>query len=199
MAVLFFLLSLLLLPRRQLTAQWQLSLVTGPAVTSGHSRDDLDPDQAAILPDHPVSWSLAITRESGMWRFALDGRRITSDLAIRGNSTALVTRDALTAWGVGLEASHHILGRQASPTLWGGLGAVGEQWSFSAARGEARWRAAIRGSLQLDMPFSARWRAIVRAEALAGASLFDADELPDGYGRQPALRAGLLLGAARRW
>jgi hypothetical protein len=199
MPALLLVLLLLHLPPCPLPAQWQLSLVTGPAVTSGHSRDNFDPDHPAILPDRPVSWSLAIARERGAWRFALDGSRITSDLAIRGLSTSLVTRGALSAWGVGLEAAHRLLGQPASPSLWGGIGAVGEHWSFSAASGEARWRAAFRASLRLEMPFSTRWSALVRAEGLAGASLFDADELPEGYSLETGLRAGVLLGAGWRW
>lgn len=199
MPLLLLLLLALLLPLHPLPAQWQLSLMTGPGVTSGHSRDDADPDHPAILPDHPVSWSLAIARESGAWRVAFDASRITSDLAIRGLSTSLVTRGELTAGGIGLEAAHRLLGQPASPSLWGGLGAVGEHWSFSSASGEARWRAAIRASLQLEMPFSTHWGAVVRAEGLAGGSLFDADELPDGYNLQPGLRVAILLGVARRW
>jgi len=193
------LLSALLLTPRHLSAQWHLALATGPATTSGHSRDDLDPEQAQILPDHPATWSVGISREQGAWRLRIDGSRITSDLAIRGSTTSLVTRDALSAWGVGLEVSHHLLGIPASPALWGGIGVIGERWSFSTAGGDSRWRAALRGSLQLDLPFSTRWAALVRGEAFVGGSLFTTDELPEGYSRHAAVRAGLLLGVSRQW
>jgi len=198
MPVLLFLSAMLLSPCH-LPAQWRLSLVTGPSATSGHSRDDLDPEQAEILPDHPATWSVGASRERGSWRFGLDGSRITSDLAIRGSTTSLITRDALSAWSVGFEASRRLLGGVGVPSLWGGIGAVGERWSFSSAGGDARWRAALRGSLQLDMPFSTRWAALIRGEGMIGSSLFAADELPDGYSRHAALRATLLLGVARQW
>lgn len=193
------LLSALLLTPCHLAAQWRLALATGPATTAGHSRDDLDSDHAEILPDHPATWSVGVSREHGAWRLRLDGSRISSDLAIRGSTTSLVTRDALSGWGVGLEASRRLLGQRELPSLWGGLGVAGEHWSFTTVGGDARWRATLRGSLQLDLPLSLHWAALVRGEAFVGSSLFSEDELPEGYSLHPALRAGLLLGVSRQW
>jgi hypothetical protein len=193
------LLSALLLTPSHLPAQWRLAVATGPATTSGHSRDDLDSEHAEILPDHPATWSVGISRERGAWRLRLDGSWISSDLAIRGSTTSLVTHDALSAWGLGIEGSRRLLGPAASTSLWGGIGVIGERWSFATAGGDSRWRAALRGSLQLDVPFSSSWAALVRGEASVGSSLFSADELPEGYSRHKALRAGLLLGVSRQW
>lgn len=199
MPVLLLLFAVLLLPQRPLSAQWRLAISAGTAATSGHARDAADPEQAAILPDHPVSWLLALARQRGSWRVGIDGSRITSDLAIRGSSTSLVTRGALSAWGLGFEASRRLAGHAAAPSLWAGVGAVYERWSFDIAGGDARWRASGRASLQLDAPLSRRWSALVRGEALAGASLFRVEELPEGYTRRASQRAGLLLGVSRRW
>jgi hypothetical protein len=200
MTALFLLLvAVVLFPLGPLSAQWQLSLLTGASATAGHARAALDPEQTAILPDHPVSWGLRLAREYPAWRVSLDGSRITGDLAIRGRSTSLVTRDALAAWGVGLELARRLRGRPDDNSLWAGLGAVAERWSFDVAGGDPRWRGSLRGSLQLDVPLIRGWNGLVRAEASVGASLFRADELPEGYRRRPARRAGMQLGVTRRW
>lgn len=177
-----------------LQAQWRFSLMAGPSATTGHSRDDADPEQPAILPDHPVNWTLGVAHPVGAWRIAFEGHRITSDLAIRGSTTSLVTRSAISAWGLGGELSRRVTADATGPTVLAGAGAVYERWSFDIAGGDPRWRAAVRGSLELDVPLARRWSGIVRGEWLAGGSLFRHDELPAGYARRAGYRAGLLLG-----
>lgn len=198
-ALLLLLFAAVLLPLRPLSAQWQLSLLAGTATTAGHARAELDPELTAILPDHPVSWSLGLAREYPAWRVSLDGSRITSDLAIRGRSTSLVTRDALSAWGVGLELARRLRGRPSESSLWAGIGAAAERWSFDIAGGDPRWRVSLRGSLQIEVPLTSGWSGLLRAEASVGASLFRVEELPGGYSRRAARRAGMQLGVTRRW
>ena len=188
------LIFLLLLPAAPLEAQWRLSLSAGSAATSGHSRDTLDDEQPAILPDHPVDWTLALVRQHRAWRLGVDGHRVTSDLAIRGRSTTLVTRTALSAWGVGAELARRIASPMAGPQFWVAAGGVYERWSFDIAGGEARWRAAARGALQLDIPLVRHWSGMIRGEASLGCSLFRREELPEGYQRRAARRLGLQLG-----
>ncbi|MEO7352875.1 MAG: hypothetical protein ABIZ70_00840 [Gemmatimonadales bacterium] len=177
-----------------LAAQWRFSLAAGPAATAGHSRDSIDPDQPSILPDHPVNWVAGVARAHGAWRIGVEGHRITSDLAVRGVSASVVTRGALSAWGLGAELSHRVLVAAAGASLHAGAGAVYERWSFAVADGEARWRAAARASLELDLPLAGRWSALVRGEGVAGQSLFRESELPEGYRGQTGYRAALLLG-----
>ena len=110
-----------------------------------------------------------------------------------------MTRDALAAWGVGLELARRLRGRADGNALWAGLGAVAERWTFDVAGGDPRWRGSFRGSLQLDLPLIGAWHGLVRTEASLGASLFRADELPEGYRRHTARRAGMQLGVTRRW
>ncbi|MES2124001.1 MAG: hypothetical protein V4503_04855 [Gemmatimonadota bacterium] len=176
------------------TAQWQLSLVTGWSATAGHSRDPVDQDQPAILPDRPQNWSLAVARQRRGWRIAVDGSRITADLAVRSTSTTLATRGALSAWGLGAEVGRRIAGRGDGSSLWGSVGAVYERWSFDVTGGDSRWRAAARGALQLNVPFGAHWAGLLRGELLAGPSLFRPEELPEGYGIRSARRATLQVG-----
>lgn len=175
-------------------AQWRFSLSTGPATTAGHSLDSKDPDQPAILPDRPQTWTLAIARQHRGWRLGVDGSRITADLAVRSNSTSLATRGALSAWGVGAEVGHRLAQRGNGPSLWGSVGAVYERWSFDVTGGDARWRAAARGAVQLDVPFASHWSGRLRGEVYAGPSLFRAEELPEGYTTRTARRAALQLG-----
>ncbi|MES2306838.1 MAG: hypothetical protein V4558_15145 [Gemmatimonadota bacterium] len=193
-STLLLLLAVGITPR--LTAQWRFSLAAGPAVTAGHSLDAVDPDRPAILPDHPVNLVAGVARQHGPWRVAVEGHRITSDLAVRGASASVVTRGALSASGVGAELSRRIAASTAGPALYAGAGAIYERWAFALADGEARWRAAARASLELDVPLTRRWSALVRAEGIAGQSLFREEELPEGYSSRHGYRAGLLLGVA---
>ncbi|MEP6590806.1 MAG: hypothetical protein ABJC19_06460 [Gemmatimonadota bacterium] len=177
-----------------LAAQWRLSLAAGPATTSGHSLDGTQDDRPAILPDHPQPWTLTLARQVGAWRLGIDGSRITADLAVRSSTTSLATRGALSAWGTGVELAHRVAARRDGWALWGGVGAVYERWTFDVAGGDARWRAAARAALQLDIPLATHWDGLLRGELGAGPSLFRNGELPEGYQRRGARRAALLLG-----
>lgn len=189
---LLLLLATLLPPRAG--AQWRLSLAAGPAATTGHSRDSEDLDQPAILPDHPVNWVVGLARQRGGWRVGVDAHRLTSDLAVRGKAASVVTRGALSAWGAGVELSHLMARTAVGPTLHVGAGGVLERWAFDVTGGDARWRAAARVSLQVDLPLTGRWSALVRGEGLGGRSLFRQDELPEGYTARAGYSAALLLG-----
>ena len=177
-----------------LAAQWRLSIATGPATTSGHSLNATQDDRPAILPDHPQPWTLTLMRQMGAWRLGIDGSRITADLAVRGTTSSLATRGALSAWGTGVELARRITARHDGFALWGGVGAVYERWAFDVAGGDARWRPAARAALQLDIPLATHWNGLLRGELSAGPSLFRDGELPEGYQRRGARRAALLLG-----
>lgn len=193
MRITLLLLCAALLPSHA-EAQWRLSLAAGPAATTGHSRDNEDLDQPAILPDHPVNWMLGLARQRGQWRIGADAHRLTSDLAVRGKAASVVTRGALSAWGVGVELSRQVAHATAGPTLQVGAGGVFERWAFDVTGGDARWRAAGRISLQLDLPLARRWAVLVRGEGLGGRSLFRQDELPEGYTARAGYSAAMLLG-----
>ena len=190
---------LVLIPWHPAAAQWRLTLMQGSASVQGHSRDESSPDHPAFLPDRPNSVGLTLGHESGPNRLAIDLRRTLADLALRGPGTTIVTRGALHAWSVGVEAARRLAGDTGHPTLHCGLALLVERWNFDLGASEARWRTAGRGALEVGLPIAGRWIGVVRGEMTASASIFTADELPDGYVRKMGWRRGILVGLGWQW
>lgn len=190
---------LLLVPLHPAAAQWRLTLLQGSSAVSGHSHDESSPDHPAFLPDRPNSYTLAIGRKFSSSRLMLEVRRTRADLALRGPGTTIVTRGALHAWGAALEGARRLAGTAGRPTLHGGLGVVLERWNFDLGDGEARWRVAGRGALEVDLPITGRWNGVLRGEMTASPSVFTADELPEGYVRKTGWSRGIEIGAGWRW
>ena len=190
---------LFLVPGHPATAQWRLTLLHGTASVTGHSRDESTPDHLAFLPDRPHSDALAVSREFGGNRLALELRRTGADLALRGPGTTIVTRGALHAWGAAVGVARRLAGTSGRPTLRGGLSALLERWTFDLGDGAARWRVAGRGTLEVDLPIAGRWDGVLRGELTASPSVFTAEELPEGYVRKLGWSRGIEIGAGWRW
>lgn len=190
---------LLLVPVHTAAAQWRLTILHGSGSVWGHSRDDSSPDHPAFLPDRPKSYAVAIGRDFGRQRVTIDLRRTSADLALRGPGTTIVTRGVLHAWGGTLETARRLAGAAGRPTLHGGIGATVERWNFDLGASEARWRVGGRGALEVGLPISGRWGAVLRGELAASSSIFTAAELPEGYVRKTGWRRGMLVGVSRRW
>ncbi len=188
------LLLVLFLPVATLGAQWQWSLTAGSASVSGHARAEDDPERPEVAPNHPMTLTLAVTRQRGAWRAGLQLARTRSDLGIRGIETAVVTRGTLRAWGTGVEIGRRIAGTAGAPELALLAGAVLERWTFPGTSGEARILASVRGAVEGTVPLRPRWQAIIRGEAALGGSLFRESDLPLGYTTHPGRRRGIRLG-----
>ncbi|HEX3926986.1 MAG TPA: hypothetical protein VHW65_03235 [Gemmatimonadales bacterium] len=180
-------------------AQWRVDLLAGSATVSGHARDGADPDHPQLRPDHPATWVAALSHDAGSWRLGVDARRTTADLGEVSSSTAVITRGALAAWEGAAELGRRIAGAPERTSLTAGAAVVWDRWQFRDITGASRSRWGGRGDLELAIPLGAHLSGIVRGEVLFEQSLFDADELPDGFTRQSGVRSGLLLGLARRW
>lgn len=190
---------LLLVPLHPAAAQWRLALLHGTAAVSGYSRDESSPEQLAFLPDRPTSDIIALGRDLGRSRLSVEVRRTSADLTLRGQGTAIVTRSALHAWGLGLEGSRRLAGAPGRPTLHGGLGLTMERWDFDVDANGARWRVAGRAALEVGMPITRRLSGVVRGEVTASPSVFSTDELPEGYVRKMGWRRGVVMGVGWRW
>ena len=193
----FFL--LFLIPLHPAAAQWRLTLRQGTGSVWGHSRDEGSPDHPAFLPDRPMSFALAISRDVGRQRVTIDLRRTSADLALRGPGTTIVTRGVLHASSAALEAARRLAGAAGRPTLHGGIGVAVERWQFDLGASDARWRVGGRGALEVGLPIHGRWDAVLRGELAASASIFTTDELPEGYVRKTGWRRGGAIGVGWRW
>ena len=184
---------------RTVAAQTEFALLAGNAATRGNARGDAGTDQPELRPDHTGTIALAVQQQMAAWR--IDGivRHTAADLAEVGAGTAVVTRGVLKAWGFGAELGRRVAGTSAGASVFALVGATADRWRFVDLEGPSRWRVALTGAVEARLPAGGRWAALIRAEAMAGPSLFSSDELPTGFHRQLAWRYGLLVGLARRW
>lgn len=181
-----------------LSAQWRISLLGSSASTSAHASIDDASERIDVAPDRPNTIALGVSREMGVWRLGIAVHRTRSDLVLRGPETAIVTRGDLAAWGAGLEAGRRLLGGVGRPMLHAMLGVAHERWTFPVTGGDPRTLTTAHGALEASVPFSPRWSGLVRGEAALGGSLFDAEELPSGYGVRAGRQWGIGLGLGWR-
>lgn len=178
-----------------LAAQRELSLLGLTGNAAGHARADADPDRPTIAPDHPAAWQLGVAHDRGPWRAALLLRHAQADLAIRGTQSAVITRDAIRSWRVGVEVGPRVAGAPGGATVHLLTGIAAARTTFPVTGGDPR--TVVVGLLAVlgQVPVTPRWAVVVRGEGGIGGALFDADELPPGYavraGREWSLGVGL--------
>ena len=189
---------LLLAAPTTLRAQWRLALLTGTAVTHGDARDETDPAHPEFHAHAPRTVALSLARGTGAAAFALELHHTSADLAEISASTAVTTRSALTAWGAALEFGRRVAGTPDGPTLHAVAGAGIDRWSFDIADGTSRWRASVRGALEIGLPVNPTWGGVIRGQVVAGPSVFNLEELPEGFVQRVAVRVGLVFGVSRR-
>ena len=189
---------LLLSAPATLHAQWRLALLTGTAVTHGDARDDTDPAHPEFHAEAPATLALRLARRQGASWLAVEVHHTSADLAEISASTAVMTRGALTAWGTALELTHRVVGPQDGPALNAVLGAGIDRWTFNLDDGAPRWRGSVRGALEADLPINPKWSGVIRSQIVAGPSVFNAEELPEGFEQRMAVRIGLVFGVSRR-
>lgn len=180
-----------------LTAQWHLTLGGGGAGARGHAFAPDDSDAPGLRPAPTREMSIGLGRDRGAWRLALRGRRTHADLVIVGATAGIITTDVLRANAVGVEVGHRIAGTEGSATAHLLFGVARERWSFEGLDDEARSLTLMTAALEGDVPVFRCLRGVVRLEAGTGSSLFEADELPEGFetrsGRRTALHLGLRM------
>lgn len=190
-------LSLLAFPLASLVGQRAVTLVLLTGNATGHARADADPDRPTITPDHPASWEVAVGQDHRAWRAALSLRHARADLAIRGTSSAVLTRSAIRSWSLGLDVGRRLAGHPDGPTLHALLGVAIERTTFPVTGGDPRTVQVTRLTLEGAVPFTRHWHAVVRGDGGRSAAIFGANELPPGY----VVRAGRRwnLGVGLRW
>lgn len=187
------LLMLLLVPVL-LPAQVHLTSRVGFAAHGAHAVDRGGADSPSFRPGTGGEVVLALGLDRGAWRVALGARRGPADLILRGSEAGVITPDAITATGLGLELGRRLAGGASGPTLHVLLGAERISWSFPGLDEPSRsgWNAVA--ALEGEVPLGRMVAGVVRVDGARGSSLFTADELPDGFVVTTASRVGLSVG-----
>lgn len=177
-----------------LTAQWHLTLSAGAAGVRGHAFAPDDNDTPALRPAPTRDMAVGIGRDRGAWRVALRGRYTHADLVIAGATAGIITTDVLRATAVGIELGRRLAGARDAAQAHLLVGIARERWSFEGLDDEARSVTMVTAALEGEVPLYKRVRGVVRVEGGTGSSLFEADELPDGFDTRSGRRAALHLG-----
>jgi hypothetical protein len=180
-----------------LPAQLHLTARLGVADHSGHARDEADPEQPTFGPGTTRDGTIALGLDRGVWRFAISVRRETPDLVLVGESSGIITRNALESWHAGIELGHRVAGHPALPSLHVLVGAGVTRWSFPGFDYPPRSRLGAWAAMEGATPLVGRLGGVIRLEGMRTASLFEGEDLPEGYESLSARRLGLSLGL--RW
>jgi hypothetical protein len=176
--------------------QWSTAFTVSRTASRGHAADRTGTE---IRPESPRTAALAIAMGSGHWRVAASGRYTEAGLTVAGADAHVVTPRAMSAWGMGLEVHRRVAGSAAGPAVYAGAGVDASHWEFRDAPDDSRWRMSGVALVQGAVAITGRWSVLLRGEVAAGSSLFDIEELPDGYRLRHALRHGVAIGIERRW
>lgn len=181
-----------------LAAQWHLTLSAGVAGARGHAFAPDDSDTPALRPAPTLDLGIGAGRDRGAWRVAVRGRRTHADLVIAGTRAGIISTDVLRGNAVGVELGHRIAGAASAAQAHLLVGVARERWSFAGLDAdEARSLTLGTAALEGEVPLSRRLRGVVRLEGGIGPSLFETEEVPEGFetrnGRRSALHLGLRM------
>ena len=188
-------LMILLVPT--ISAQVHVTAATALVEQAGHATDALDPEGATLGPDVSREVTLGIGIDRGIWRIELIAGRSSPDLLVIGASSGIVTRNVLESTGVTLAAGPRLFGGPHKAELHLLLGATLSRWSFPEFGDPDRNRISATLAAEGALPLAGAIRGVLRLEGSLGASLFDAEDLPEGYQTRGARR--MSLGVGLRW
>lgn len=180
-----------------LPAQLHLTARFGVADHSGHARNASDPEQPTFGPGTTREGSFSFGLDHGAWRVSVVLRRETPDLVLVGETTGIITRNALEAWHGGVEIGRRLVGGQGESTAHLMVGVGSSRWNFPGFEDPARNRLGAWVAIEGGVSLFSHLEGVLRLEALTSASLFEASDLPGGYESLAAHRLGLSLGL--RW
>ena len=136
------------------------------------------PAIAALRPYRPTLFGAVLVRSSGATSVALRGYYGSASLALEGANAVVAVKDALTLYGVAIEASHQLASLGPAASLMVGTGSMIEKWDLSGTGSHIRAGAGV--SLSLRVPLGGWWETVVRGgAAVSGSPFTDADLDPD--------------------
>jgi hypothetical protein len=174
-------------------AQLSLTLRTGTVVHGAHADAPSLEDSPGFGPASATEFAGAVAWHGAGWRVAATASTHSPDLQLRGETAGVLVVEALQARSYGVEFGRDLVGREAGPRLTGIVGIATDRWkAVDAGATFSRWRglAALEGGI----PLHGKIAAVVRAEAGLAESLFEINDLPEGYDRTTAWRRALQVG-----
>jgi hypothetical protein len=164
-------------PHSAAAAQWALGLeVTAARYWGGAHETSGD---RSLRPYRPTLFGVVLTRSLGTTSVAARGYYGSASLALEGGDAVVAVKDALTLYGMALEASHRLATMGHDSSLLAGLAPTIERWDLSG--GGAHLRAAVIASLALHVTLGEHWEGVMRGEAGVGWSPFTAADLDPGF------------------
>lgn len=157
-------------------AQWTLGADVTAARFWGGARDPSG--DRSLRPYRPTLLGAVLARSLGAATVAVRGYYGSASLALEGSDAVVAVKDALTLYGVALEASHRLATVGHDSSLLAGIAPMIERWDLSGAA--AHVRVAVVASFAFRVTLGDQWEAVLRGEAGVGGSPFtDADLDPD--------------------
>jgi len=158
-------------------AQWALGAdVTAARYWGGAHETSGD---RSLRPYRPTLFGVVLARPLGAASVAVHGYYGSASLALEGGDAVVAVKDALTLYGLAIEASHRLVGLGHDSSLLAGVAPMIERWNLSDAATHVR--AAVAASLALRVTFGEHWEGILRGEAGVGGSPFTDADLETGF------------------
>lgn len=148
-------------------------------------------DATPARPYRPTSVGIRLDRELGGARVAVGLRYAGAGLGIEGSDLSVVAKGVFDWVEVAPELGVRIASAQGNSVFVFG-GPVVDLWKPRDTT--TRTRLGGRAGLELNVPFSSRVSALVRASAAVTGSIFEPDEVPPGFERGAMSRCSVGLG-----
>jgi hypothetical protein len=181
-----------------LNGQLFVGMRGGPVSHSGHATAPAQDDSPTLHPGVGTDYVALIGRDLGSWRVQLSYRSTGSDLILGGETSGIITANALGARAISLEIGRLLVMSTDGNTLHLLAGVTSERWSFPLFVDQARRRWSAMLAVEGGIPVLGRLTGIVRLETSLGTGIFTADELPEGFSTASARRTALHLGLRAR-
>ncbi len=158
-------------------AQWAVGADVAAARFWGGSRE-ISGDRS-LRPYRPTLFGAVLARSWGATSVALHGYYGSAGLALEGDDAVVAVKDALTLYGVAIEASHELATLGHDSRVLAGIGPLLERWDLAGAA--THLRASIATALELRVSLGDQWQASVRGRVAVGGSPFTSADLDPGF------------------
>jgi hypothetical protein len=176
-----------------LAAQWSVGVEVGMLGFGGSAFDTsaaIDP--ATIRPSPGRAYGLRVQRRSGAFGIGLGVLYSSTGVGAEGRSIVVEEKGVLKLYEVAPEVLILVARPGAGGALCIHLGPLLDIWSLSGEKN--RTRVAAQVAVSLDWPMIGRLTGTFQAGVGLGPSVWEEDELPDGYARRATWRRALSAG-----
>lgn len=179
-----------------LAAQWSLGAEIGLLACRGGASDTATSGTPNTLrPSQGATYALRVQRSFGTFGAGMSFLYSSTGVGAENEETTVEAKSSMELLELAPEAFVVLARPGAGGAVLLHAGILLDHWSLQT---DGRDRVAALAAVSLDWPMTGRWSGTFRAGLAVGPSVFDEEEMPDGFKRHATWRRSIAAGVQLR-